>query len=117
MTERRAKYNARRVTLDGYTFDSAAEANRYAELKLAGRAGEISGLRVHPRYRLQEGFNTADGERVRPIYYIADFEYIEDGIIVAEDVKGVKTAVFKLKEKLFKYRYPEIDFRLVKCAR
>ena len=115
MTERRAKYNARSVHLDGYRFDSAAEAQRYAELKLRERAGEISELKIHPRYVLQAGFTTPDGERIRPIHYIADFEYREDGQGVVEDVKGVKTAVFKLKYKMFRRLYPLLVFRLVEA--
>jgi hypothetical protein len=42
---------------------------------------------------------------VRAIKYRADFQYIEGGQIVVEDVKGRKTDVYKLKKKLFEYRY------------
>jgi len=117
-----SKYHAVRTTIDGITFDSKREAARYSELKLLELAGEITSLTVHPRFLLADGFNIdGKGGRVRPIYYIADFKYLEgddsfDSYIV-EDVKGGKatqTAVFKLKAKLFRARYPEYELRIVK---
>lgn len=47
----------------------------------------------------------------KPIHYVPDFTYVEDGKLVAEDVKGYKTDVYRLKRKMFLYRYPEIEFR------
>ncbi len=108
-----SKYKNRRVKLDGITFDSKAEARRYSELKLLHQAGAIHKLRVHPRYTLQDAFE-CKGVRYRAIAYEADFEYIEDGVTVAEDVKGKRTAVFNIKHKMFVKRYgDEIDFRIV----
>jgi hypothetical protein len=57
----------------------------------------------------------ADGQRVQPITYVCDFRYIEDGREIVEDVKGVSTALFRVKEKLFRYRYPQIELRIVKA--
>jgi len=34
---------------------------------------------------------------------------------VVEDVKGVQTAVFRIKEKLFRHRNPDICFRIVEA--
>jgi hypothetical protein len=45
---RRHKYNARKVELDGYSFDSQAEARYYQQLKLRQKAGEICEIVVHP---------------------------------------------------------------------
>ena len=39
------KYHAKKTRLDGLTFDSQKEAQRYAELKLLERAGQIHSLR------------------------------------------------------------------------
>jgi hypothetical protein len=36
------------------------------------------------------------------------------GKMVVEDVKGMETKEFKLKKKIFEYKYPNIDFRLIK---
>ncbi len=96
------KYKNKKVTIDNITFDSRREARRYEELKLMEKAGLISNLVLQPRFTLQEKF-IYKGTTYRKIDYIADFSYIrtEDDILVIEDVKGLKTDVFKLKEKMF----------------
>jgi hypothetical protein len=112
----RSKYGNRKVEVDGYKFDSVAESLRYQELKLMEYAGEIVELKPpHPKYLLQEGF-MCDGKRVQPVYYIADFEYVDSitGELITEDVKGVETAVFRLKHKLFMRRYKRA-IRLVRA--
>lgn len=108
------KYGAKRTQLDGYVFDSLSEAARYRELCLLQRAGRISGLEVHPRFMLLKGFKDQAGKTHRAIYYEADFKYLENGIEIIEDVKGVETPVFKLKIKLFLFQYQHFAFRLVK---
>ena len=108
------KYHAKPTTIDGIRFDSKREAARYGELKLLHLAGVIHKLQVHPRYVLLEPF-TCKGVKYRGISYEGDFEYVENGQRVCEDVKGVKTQVFRIKEKLFVKRYgDEIEFRIVK---
>lgn len=120
----RSKFGNRKVVIDGYTFDSQAEGRRYRELKLLEAAGVIGCLRVHPPYQLQEGYKHAEtGKRVQAIRYEADFEYIEDGKVVVEDVKAwdkkkqqfILTAVFKLKRKLFESQYYPRVIRIVEA--
>ena len=109
-----SKYRNKPVTIDGIRFDSKREANRYCELKLLHQAGEIHKLRTHPRYTLLEPFEVK-GVKYRGIVYEADFSYTENGVQVVEDVKGVKTQVFRIKEKLFMQRYgDEVELRVVK---
>ncbi|MCG8431287.1 MAG: DUF1064 domain-containing protein, partial [Candidatus Omnitrophica bacterium] len=49
----------------------------------------------------------------RAIKYIADFRYKdENGNVIVEDSKGYKTAIFRIKEKMLLYKYPDIDFRI-----
>ncbi len=113
--ERRSKYHARKVTIDGITFDSGAEARRYGELKLLEKAGEIRDLQVHVIFRLIDGFDR-HGEHIRPTTYEADFVYhmtVDPETLVVEDVKGVHTAVYQIKRKLFLQRYPDVAFREV----
>lgn len=102
--EKKSKYSSAKTDIDGITFDSKKEAEFYAELKLRERAGEISHLRLQPRYLLQEAFKH-DGKQYREIEYVADFEYVENGVTVVVDVKGFKTAVYMIKKKLFLYKY------------
>jgi len=94
------KYHATRTVVDGITFDSKREAARYAELKLMQRAGLISDLRRQVKYEL---IPKQQGERA--VSYIADFVYSENGQTVVEDVKGVRTPVYKIKKKLMLWRH------------
>ena len=108
------KYNATKTIVDGLTFPSKAEAARYQELQLMIYAGEISDLQLQPSFVLLPGFVDNRGKTQRGITYKADFLYVEDGQTVVEDVKGMETPVFKLKAKLFRYNYPDIQFRIVR---
>ena len=109
-----SKYGNKKIEVDGYHFDSLAEARRYEELRLMEQAGAISDLRLQPRYELQKAFTGNDGKRHRAISYTGDFAYWEDGKQIIEDTKGVSTPVFKLKYKLFLYRYPQLHLRIIK---
>lgn len=106
----RSKYGAIRTTVHGWTFASKREAARYVELLAC--AVVIRNLELQPRFPLK----AANGAIVGT--YVADFRYqeskhhhgpngafaawIED---VVEDVKGVRTPVYKLKKKLFEAQY------------
>jgi len=106
------KYGNRKTVVDGIKFDSQAEANRYCELKLLEKAGEINNLVLQPKFVLLSGYKK-DGINVRPMYYIADFTYQAKNGQVVEDVKGVQTAVFKLKKKLFEHKYPDMSIKII----
>lgn len=113
---RRNKYNAKKIKIDGHTFDSKREAERYCELKLFVRAGEIRNLELQPRFLLQDKFKDKQGNTHRKIEYVADFTYVDkDDKKIVEDVKGVLTDVYKLKKKLFLKIYDsEFDFREIR---
>ena len=103
-----SKYNSRKTIIDGITFDSKKEAKRYLELKNKQDEGEISDLRLQVPFELVPSFTIEiDGKKRkrRNIRYIADFVYYENGQKVVEDVKGRKTEIYKLKKKLFEYKY------------
>lgn len=104
MWHRSSKYHAKKTVVDGITFDSRKEADRYLVLKGMEEDGSIEDLRRQVRYELVPAFNV-DGKHYRPVYYVADFVYVEDGKEVVEDVKGMRTDVYKLKSKLFARRY------------
>lgn len=106
------KYNATKTTLDGISFHSKAEANRYAELKMLEKAGEIKDLTLQPLFELQSKFIDKSGVKQRAITYKADFQYYDkryNGIVV-EDVKGFKTKEYELKKKMFLMKYPQYVF-------
>lgn len=98
----KAKYNNRKVTVDNIQFDSIKEADRYIELKLLQRAGKIQDLELQPKFELIPKYKIG-GRSVRKMEYVADFKYIENGKTVVEDVKGMKTEVYKIKKKLFEF--------------
>lgn len=104
MRNGRSKYHAKKTTVDGITFDSRREADRYIVLKSMEEAGAIEDLRRQVSYELVPAFDV-DGRHYRPVSYVADFVYVEDGKEVVEDVKGMKTDVYRLKSKLFARRY------------
>lgn len=102
------KYSNKKTVIDGIAFDSKKEAGRYLELKLLLKAGQISDLQLQVAYELVP---KQKGERA--VKYIADFVYIENGKTIVEDAKGFKTEKYIIKRKLFKYKYPECEFREV----
>lgn len=98
---RSQKFNAKKASLDGYTFDSLKERDRYVTLRLEQRAGLIHSLVVHPRYVLL-GWSATGPARVGR--FTPDFEYRRDGVLVAEDVKSPPTrrqADYRLRKHLF----------------
>lgn len=108
-----SKYGNKKVLIDGIKFDSMAEGRRYKELKLMQRAGIIKELELQPKFLLQESFKK-NGKTYRKVEYIADFQYKENGKVVIEDVKGKETDIFKLKHKLFEYKYRDLELKLIK---
>ena len=78
------KYHALRTysTLCGRYFSSQKEARRGEELALLEKAGGIVNLEYQPKFILST---------VPKITYTADFRYLEDNMVVIEDVKGVLT--------------------------
>lgn len=100
---RQHKYRAKRTRVDGVKFASKKEANRYGELKLEERAGFVSTIVLQPRFKI-----SVNGQHICD--YVADFSYCRhhangDSFRVVEDVKGMKTPVYKLKKKLVEAQY------------
>ena len=105
----KAKFRNVRVEYDGIKFDSKRECAHYQELKLLEAAGEISQLRVHPR----DFTITINNQRI--CRYEPDFIFYDElqGRFRIQDVKGVVTALFKLKKKLVEATY-DIEVEIVK---
>lgn len=99
-----SKYRAFKTTVGGITFDSGLEAKRYTQLKILETAGTIKNVQIQPKFNLMDSFKY-NGETIRAIIYIADFMYEEDGKIIVEDVKGIRTKDYIIKSKLFIKKY------------
>lgn len=105
-----SKYRAKKVEIDGMTFDSKHEAKDWELLKLRIRAGEIRDLERQKSFMLLDGYVNNKGQKIRPITYKCDFYYYDcvQNKWVAQDSKGMKTDVYKIKKKMFEFRYPDI---------
>ncbi len=112
------KYRAVRTEIDGITFASKAEAERYCQLRELIKAGEIDGLELQPKYEI-----SINGKHI--CNYIADFRYFskepgpqgQAGHVVVEDVKGTLTPVYKLKKKLVEASYPGVQITEIKITK
>jgi hypothetical protein len=104
--KRQTKFRNKRVRYDGFLFGSGKEKDRYIELKLLEKSGEIRNLTVHPSFLL-----VVNGHDVGS--YVADFMYRVGSKDVIEDTKGkdersgwsTQTQLYKLKKKLMKALY------------
>lgn len=112
LAERRAARNKYGVssrakrTVDGILFASQKEARRYGELKRMRDAGAVRWFIRQPSFDLVVGEAVGNTDR-KPTVYRADFLIVmSDGSIVVEDVKGVKTDVYKIKKRLVEALYP-----------
>lgn len=101
---RKNKFNAKRTLVDGISFHSKKEAERYKILSLLESQGRISNLRLQPRIPLM-----VNGKKIG--HYVADFEYELSGKNIIEDVKSIatKTSVYKLKKKILETYDPPIE--------
>jgi len=99
-----SKYRNIKTVVDGVTFASRKEAERYTELRLLEKAGQIHGLQCQKRFEL-----FPKSEQGRALYYIADFTYLDrKGEFVVEDVKGgnaTKTQIYRLKKRILVEKY------------
>lgn len=96
-----SKYNSTKTQVDGITFDSKREANRYVVLKAMEKAGEISELELQKKFVLFPKQTDENGKLLeRVCSYRADFCYkTKDGKTVVEDAKGMELEAYKIKRK------------------
>jgi hypothetical protein len=98
-------------TVGGIVFASKLEAKFYTILKQNIPEGH---LHLQPEFQLQEGFRDVDGAAIRSITYKSDFllgperknatDPVHPGNVVI-DAKGHLTDVFRIKAKMFSYKY------------
>jgi hypothetical protein len=102
LKEKKSKYHNKKVVVDGITFDSKKEYNRWCELQLLQKSKVITDLKRQVKYVLVE-----KNDKERETSYIADFVYKQGNEVVVEDVKSkaTKTPLYRLKRKLMLERY------------
>ena len=99
------KYRNNKPVAYDRTWDSNEELNRYEELLLCVKSGDIKELEVQPKFLLLDTLRM-EGETLCKRYYIADFKYFcnSRNKHVVEDVKSVITKnapVYRLKRHMF----------------
>jgi len=104
------KFHAKKIQIQGETFDSMAEAKRWRDLTWLERGGVIKGLTRQVKYVLTpKQYDENHKLILRESTYIADFVYQENGQLVVEDVKGYRKGdayqLFKLKQKVMYDKY------------
>ena len=89
-----SKFGNIRTRIYGHTFASRREARRYQALKLLERAGHVRNIICQERWKI-----SINGVKV--CTYVADFSYFDRyGKHIIEDVKGMRTPIYRLKAKL-----------------
>lgn len=101
-----------------HTHDSKWEAIRCDELHERQAAGEITHLKVHPKFFFViDGIQLKHGNGQR-VGYTADFQYFEGDKNVVEDVKPSSRLAMSrdwpLRKAVFKALFPFIELREVK---
>ena len=110
---KRSRYTSYKPIIDENKFDSLMEARYFIFLKGLLSQNVIKNLTLQPEYVLQEAF-TKNGKRFRPIIYIADFRFqMANDQWVIVDIKGKETVEFKLKQKLFEHKFPELSLSVL----
>lgn len=122
--------------IDNILFDSKAEGMYYLYLKDLEKDGCIRDLTlqqkflIHPRFQFVDPVKRGKKRYKKSIlaatYYIPDFTFtvrmpfsliagpvnliLNPGEQVVVDVKGMRTALYRLKRKMFLRQYPELVF-------
>lgn len=130
-TKQMGKIYHNKTIVDGIKFDSQTEAEYYIYLNDNKEKLNIRTIELQPSFILQPKYIlTPEGEKFvykddksfkalqkqyprctkSAIKYIADFKITyNNNKVEVIDVKGIKTADFKIKEKMFNFVYPEYN--------
>lgn len=109
------KFGNHAIAVDGQKFDSKAEYRRWGALLVLLRAGEIHDLKRQVPFELVPSQKKPSGGTERAISYVADFVYRgRAGVLVVEDVKGMRTKDYVMKRKLMLWKH-RIEIREVQA--
>lgn len=91
-----SKYGNKKVEINGHKFDSKKEANYYLYLLSEQQADRVTMFLMQAPLALPGG-----------VKYIVDFVVFRaDGSVEWVDVKGMRTAMYKLKKRQVEALYP-----------
>ena len=113
---RKNKFKAQRTPCRaGHVHASKREAARCDHLHLLQRGKAITNLVCEPFYPFIINGQQVKHDGGRRVGYKPDFTYMENGAVVAEDVKSVATVTeaFVLRAVIFRALYPAIELRII----
>ena len=110
--QKRGKFGSLKATVNDIVFDSVMEARYYVYLLTQVAAKRIKEFERQVTFELiPKLVDKVTGKKMQATKYIADFVITDNkGNKTVVDVKGKETEVFRIKEKLFRYRYPDVNF-------
>ena len=109
------KYGAKKTTcVYGHKHDSKREASRCIDLHMMENCGLISDLKVHPKFKFEVNGDWLKLRNGQIAGYTADFQYMENGKLIVEDIKGMIVRDFPLRSALFRHLNPDIILRITK---
>jgi hypothetical protein len=94
----KSKYGAKKTVVGDIKFDSKREANRWMELQLLEKAGAISSLQRQARIDLMGQYRPLYTRTGRKMKMTIDFSYVENGVVIFEDAKGMPTRDYEVRK-------------------
>ena len=117
MKKKGNKFGAKKTVVDGITFDSKREAGYYGELKIKKAIGQIDSFERQvsfPLYAMRDLGIVGVEESKKVCTHVVDFIVHVGGRKEAHEVKGMETAIWRLKKKIFEANYPSIKYVVIK---
>ena len=112
-TSTKSRYTTYKPIINNIQFDSLMEAKYYVKLCYDLKDGKIKNFERQRHFELLPKFKK-NGKSYRGIEYVCDFYVInKDDSYSVIDVKGKETVEFKIKHKMFEYKYPEYSLSVI----
>lgn len=110
---KKSRFNVYKPIIDDIKFDSLMEAKYYIKLLNDKANNIIKNFDRQIVFNLQPAFKKGK-KKYKAIDYICDFVIVyPDDTFEVIDVKGRETPEFKIKHKLFEFKYPETSLKLI----
>lgn len=110
---KKSRYTTYKPIIDEIQFDSMMEARYYIKLCKDLKNDVILSFKRQIAFELQPKFKK-NGKIYRSIEYVCDFLVKEKNqTTTVLDIKGKETVEFKIKHKLFEYKYPNYDLKVI----
>lgn len=111
-TGKKSRFSTYKPIINGIKFDSLMEAKYYIYLLNLKYMKIIKDFEMQISFNLQPAF-TKNKKKYRPIDYVCDFIVYYPNKTEVVDIKGRETVEFKLKHKMFEYKYPDYELKLL----